>query len=433
MLILVLTGVAGLSTVLLSLALGLNEKNRDILAADLNVWRQNPGVLLMTFGTLLAGLVLMFVGLLLAKKYERSLASMRRLLYGYNTALSLVLLLLVLLLVNVLSYSRWIRPLAFFSRTIDWTASHVYSLSPSTIKDLQAMQQPVKIYVMLTQSGSSLNNDVETLLENCRSYNPRITWTSLSRDKNRKEIQDLMSKYKFPEPEGLLVVVNSDKEELSQFIPRNDLSNEGMRGQTEAQFNGEAVLKKTLDFLASGKAKTVVYFAQGQGELSVTDRDDQKIDVGLGKLWDRLGDSNFELKEFKFGVDKPEDLKKADVVVLAGGNRYPQAAQDALRDYLKGDGKKKGKLMVLMDTNIRKGKMEDTGLEPLLAEYNVTVQKDLVLNPTLKDPLLQIGMVDRAATIPLRRHSTTWSDSSSRFTRPARYKPPLISRPIRRS
>jgi hypothetical protein len=71
----------------------------------------------------------------------------------------------------------------------------------------------------------------------------------------------------------------------------------------------------------------------------------------------------------------------------------PEAGVRALRDYLSGaGGKKKGKLMVLLDVLKRpEGGMVQTGLEDLLAEYNVKVGNNRVLvadgrnprNPTL--------------------------------------------------
>ena len=182
--LLTVLGATGLGLVLLGMYLPFIEKNWTVLTGGLPEWRKNPFVLISIGAALFGGLVLIFLGVQLARAYERSQAGMRRLLYGYNDVLAFLLLLSILVLVNVLTYV-WIPPFDFFGRTFDWTSKNIYTLTPSSINFLENLDQPVKVYVMLTRIDNTTLSDVENLLENCRSYNPNLTWKDLSPNINR--------------------------------------------------------------------------------------------------------------------------------------------------------------------------------------------------------------------------------------------------------
>ena len=68
------------------------------------------------------------------------------------------------------------------------------------------------------------------------------------------------------------------------------------------QFKGEDALRKTIDYLASGKAKAKVYFTQGHGELNVHARAGGGADGGesMAELFDLLGRGNYDLRELTF-------------------------------------------------------------------------------------------------------------------------------------
>jgi ABC-type uncharacterized transport system len=495
--LLTVLGATGLGLVLLGMYLPFIENYWTVLSGGLSEWRKKPFVLINIGASLFGGLVLIFIGVQLARAYERSQAGMRRLLYGYNDVLAFLLLLSILVLVNVLTYV-WIPPFDFFGRTFDWTSKNIYTLTPSSINFLKNLDQPVKVYVMLTRTDNTTLSDVENLLENCRSYNPNLTWTALSPNLNREKVKELVQKYKIADPEGLLVLYGPEKDDLSDFIRRDELSNEvsAMR-EGGARFNGEYALFKSLNLLASGKAKAKIYFLQGDGEMDVESRDDKKPEAGLGEVFSKLNEGNYELKKFQFGVDPTDDLKNADVVVAAGPRKFSDEAVKALGNYLKEtqswfritdktlsalgtekvpdavvaklkplkekafasqeqfvkdlsraldkkeleehktvvldnarEGSRKGKLLLLMDIHTTSGgKMEPTGLEPLLQEYNVRVNNDLVLAAKMKEPLLVFGMLNPRTNNEIARafQQTNQSDPQFAFYRTRSVEP--ISRP----
>src|SRR5207249_2162663 len=74
----------GLTVALIGMVLPFTERLKPIFSGGLDRWRQSPGALVLCGGLLVGGLALMFVGLQLARKFERTHSEMRRLLYGYN-------------------------------------------------------------------------------------------------------------------------------------------------------------------------------------------------------------------------------------------------------------------------------------------------------------------------------------------------------------
>src|SRR5262249_19415408 len=154
----------------------------------------------------------------LVRGLERSRPTLRRLLYGYNAVLSGMVLLIILLLVNALSFVQ-LSPFGVMSKTFDWTASKQYTLNDSFAKLLETIKEPIHVYAFITQASGGLLGEIEQLLDNCRNTNPKLTYTVLSRDLNLQEVNELRKKYSFPEPDGLLVVYGDEKgNPQSEFI-----------------------------------------------------------------------------------------------------------------------------------------------------------------------------------------------------------------------
>lgn len=379
-LLLTLGGLFGLFTVILGFVLAFSPDYKPVFAAGLKQWREKPQALIWPTLAVVGGLLAMFASLQLARGVERESGIMRRLLYGYNTVLTCVLLLAVLVLVNVLAYVQ-LKPFNLFSRPFDWTSSGLYEISPATRSMLESLKEPVKVYVLL--SGVAGVRETESLLESFRSVSPQITWEVLSRDRNRRRIIELMEEYKMSEPIGLLVVHGTESSERSKFIPLAELLLETEReegGPLKFNYAGESALYSAITFLQEGE-KTKIYFLQGHGELDINERGGNDIDQGMGLLRDRLAAGNYEPAPLTLepGGKVPED---ADVVVVVRPQTpIPDHAVKALRAYLKGEDRpNKGKMMVFLDVVLNKDKIVQTGLEGLLAEYNVKVRDDHVVS-----------------------------------------------------
>ena len=389
--LLLFTGGAGAATALLGLVLPFSTAQyRDVFAGGLEQWRQHRGMLAGVTAALLGGLFLIFAGMQLARNWERSHGSMRRLLYGYNAVFSSVLVIVILLLVNVLSYAP-VRPFSLFAQTGDWTQSRIYSLSDSSKNFLRDLKEPVKIYVLLS-GNDRITSEVETLLNNCRAVNPRISWEMLSRDLNQQELIDLIRKYQLPDPMGLLVLYGTEPNVSHEFIKRGDLftlpSQGMMRGEQAPSdrfvFKGEGALMKALRYLAEGKSRATVYFTQGHGELDLSEKNPFQAARGewsAGRLRSELERRNYQVKPLKIDPDLKQFPEDADVVVVAGPTqKWPDNGVKALRDYLQGAGRKKPGRAVLCVGIVEEGSsMAPIGLEPVLAEYNVRLGNERLL------------------------------------------------------
>ena len=76
---------------------------------------------------------------------------------------------------------------------------------------------------------------------------------------------------------------------------------------TKFTFKGEAALTTAIDFLQGGKAKTVIYFTQGHGELAFGPEGEQDQGGGsISTLIEALGGGNYDLRPLPLGPTTKE-------------------------------------------------------------------------------------------------------------------------------
>jgi hypothetical protein len=350
-------------------------------------WWQLWVCLLAIFG----GLAIMFISLLPLRAFERSNVTLRRLLYGYNAVLTGLLVLGILLVANVLVYN-------YVTPSFDWTASGIYSLSDRSKNILHSLDKPTKVYAVV--SSSSTMRELKALLDNCRAVNEKLQVEYVDPDLDISKMRSLYSTYQFDERLGLLIVYGEEGKAEHQVVKGSEIfAADPSSGRGDRFiFKGEDALMTALNYLEEGKAKSVVYFTQGNGELDINDSGSSQPGKGLGALRDRLQKANFEVKGLQLSPvaeGKSTNLSTvvsnkvpddAEIVVVCGPrNQLPDFALKALRDYMNrpGDsaGKKKGKLFVLLDfVQDRAKNVVKTGLESLLEEFNVQIGSDRLLS-----------------------------------------------------
>jgi len=408
LMVLTVGGLSGLATVLLiGLALPYFEW-WSVFIGTIETWRKEWWKIGLTMLALFGGLALMFASLQLARTDERSSPGLRRLLYGYNAVLTGFLVLAILAVLNVSTYVTQIPAWgAFFSKPSDWTASSIFTLSSESRNVLAAIDKPVKVYVLLAKRDP-FYNEVETLMGNVRAVNRKIEVEYVPPDTRPNTAGDLIRKYELPESMGILVVYGSGPQPDHEFIPTDELGNRGFRTGDKITFSGENALITKLTQLSEGKARPIIYFTQGAGELDLKDNS-RDPDRGLAILSERLEKANYQVKALPLddptlkGI--PDDA--AVVVIVRPSRPLSASALKALRSYLNPAKKdaKQGKLIVLMDvvTN-RDGSMVQTGLEPFLEEYGVRVNNDRVLtfnNGITAMPLQIFALVNQESRNPI--------------------------------
>jgi hypothetical protein len=430
--LLIFTGGAGAATALLGLVLPFSTAQyRDVFAGGLEEWRKNRGMLAWVAAAILGGLMLIFAGMQLARAWERSHGSMRRLMYGYNAVFSSLLLLIILLLLNVLSYAP-VKPFSLFAQTGDWTQSRIYSLSDSSQNFLRDLKEPVKIYVLLS-GRDIMSPEVETLLNNCRAVNPRITWEMLSRDINREELSELIRKYQVPDNYGLLVLYGSEPNVGHEFIKRDDLfvlPRQGMmRGEQAPSdrfiFKGEGALMKALRYLAEGKTQATIYFTQGHGEMSFAAKNPFQPNASewsASVLREALEKRNYQVRALNVDSELKTVPEDADVLIIAGPTqKWPDNGVKVLRDYLQGAGRMKpGKALVCLGLVGEGTSMGQIGIEPVLAEFGARVGNDRLLpsDPVLSPITILVASTSADSSNPVARAFAQEGRSPTAFILP---------------
>jgi hypothetical protein len=375
----------------------------------LDTLRKAPEAVAWPGGLILGGLTLLFLSLQLARGTERTSGLLRRLLYGYNAVLGCLFLAAILLLVNVLSYLP-VGPFKVFARSYDWTSSGMHSLHPTLRNFVASLDQPVKIILISESSSDPITAQTRLMLDQVRATNRLVEVEYLSPLLEQDKFRLLRKDYDFIETAGLLVLYGPQDNPEHRFIKFRDLFDVPPPSQTERasrepdryEFKGQNELYGALVALAEGK-KVVVYFTQGHGEPGLTE--------GFSALRRRLEGSNYEVRPLRLEAkdkDKPDELRvpeEADVVVVARPtvnlNELDPKLLPALRDYVRGTGGKKGKLVVLSDVTTEPGKgLVHTGVEDFVAEFNVRIDDDRVLGLLRRSALLVVGTTNRALAHP---------------------------------
>ena len=293
-LVLTVAGLIGAAAAFLGLGLPFTDRLKPIFSAGIEGWRANKSAIALCGSLLFGGLILMFVGVQLARTFERTRSDMRRILYGYNAFLSTVLLIAALGLLNVLAYAG-VQPFKWFDKSIDWTSNKIYTLKDNARTMLANLHEPVKIYVLMPDE--MIRNEATTLLDNFRSASDEVSWQSVSRDRDSATLIELQKKYLFRDSDGLLVVYGTGDKQVSEFVKSADLFE--VTGPGTFNFKGEGAFTKVIEYLDSGKAKAKIYFTQGQGELSVQSRGGmgREGEDSMSDVFGRLGKGNYELRE----------------------------------------------------------------------------------------------------------------------------------------
>jgi ABC-type uncharacterized transport system len=399
LMVLTIGGLSGLVTVLLiGLALPYFEW-WNIFIGGVESWRKEWWRIGVTMLALFGGLALMFASLQLARADERSSAGLRRLLYGYNAVLTGLLVLAILIVLNVLTYVPLPAWGSFFSKPSDWTASNIFTLSTASKNLLASIDKPIKIYVFLAKRDP-FYNEVENLMGNCRAANRRLEVEYVPPDSARAA--EKMKQYGLNEIYGLLIIYGPEGSEEHEFVSRDELGSADRSSPHKFSFEGENALVTKLRLLTEGKSRATVYFAQGDGELDLSDSSNAAADRGLGALRERLEKANFQAKELRLDDLTLERIPDdAAVVVIARPSRpLASKALKALDAYMNPTAKdaKKGKLVVLLDViTDRAGNLVQTGLENFLQQFSVSVNNDRILilpNNLTRFPLQIIATVN---------------------------------------
>jgi hypothetical protein len=341
----------------------LREGTRD------SMWKVSVPVACVFVGTLIT-----VIGLQWTRQYERTDPVLRRIIYGFNVYVQLLLLCWGLAIVN---FGVGI----FYPRFLDTTEGSFYSLSEKTQEYVSELDRPVQVFLVMPE-GSETYLNTRTILEQMHDLNPKyFNFEEVSPTVNRGRARELQKEFPAFTDIGLVVTYGDSKENYS-FIPATELENQDFDFQSgkqkERQYNGEVRLMQELYYLSGGKKKPVVYFTQGYGEPDLFDGSGK----GLGNVRQRLTQANYQVRPLNFPDDKTKVPDDADVVVVVGPKRPMANSLPGLKEYMDGPNRK-GKLIVLLGPTppdaSAGGTMRQIGLEAWIKEnWNVEITNEQI-------------------------------------------------------
>ena len=342
------------------------------------------------------GAGVMFLSILPARADERNNTMLRRLVYGANLGLTVLLLLTALVIGNVIVALR-------VPNKLDVTEAAITSLSPGTKLLLEQMGETVTVY-QIAQEGDRVTADTRLLLDRMAEVNPtKLKVVALSPVTDKLKFKELAAKYPPVASHGLGVLLATGPDEKRHAFVREDelLTEEpteggGPRGARKLIFQGEGKIVRELAFLSEGTKKAVVYVTQGGGELSIGGGEPAPDNRSMATLRAYLERSNLEVKPLTFDPVAPAVPPDAGMVMIADPRTpfSPPIAQ-ALEKYMnepRAEGAK-GRLLVFSGARAGPdGKITKTGLEPLLEKFGVVLQDRVIMS----EPLAPLGWFDTA-------------------------------------
>ncbi|MEG3436925.1 Gldg family protein [Pannus brasiliensis CCIBt3594] len=265
---------------------------------------------------------------------------------------TLITTLIVLALVGLINFLATRDPVR-----VDFTEKQLYSLSPQTDRLLADLQQPVKVFIF-SKGGNDPNE--EELLTNYRRENSRF-------------------EYEFIDPEKKPNIAGEFKKLSDNILYRAYLQygdkKQPIKTLVEGETLTEAKLSNAIETIRSNRTLTA-YFLQGHGEPEIG-----KPEGGLVQAVNNLESKGYKVEPLNL-VQRSGIPDNADVIIIAGPTRklFPQEVT-ALKNY----ADKGGKLFLLLDPQT------DAGLDDLLKEWGVKLDKRLIIDGSGAGRLLELG------------------------------------------
>ena len=335
-------------------------------------------ILMIVFG---AGL--MFLSTQPARAEERNNATMRRLVYGANMGLSVLLLFVALVVLNLFIGPR-------LPNKLDTTEEGFYSLSDGTKEFLGRLNQPATAYAIMPDAGSRTEDDIRRLLQSVADAGGgKFQVRTVSPVTDKSKFRELVGKYPVLEVNdyGVLLTVGEDEKRHS-FIPVGEFvrsDQPAARGaESSRSFVGESRLMRELLFLKENEQKAVVYFTQQAGELSLQPPgDDSSPAASASRLKAYLERNYLEVKPLVFDSAAPKVPDDAAVVVVAEprsplSDRHVAAIRTV---HDRTAGHEEGQVDRPRQRPLRPEgpRPIQTGLEGLLLEFNVRLGDQIIV------------------------------------------------------
>jgi len=256
----------------------------------------------------------------------------RSFIYSSNMLLVVVLVLAILVLVNAFLAKHHYR--------VDFTSSKLHSLSDQSVKVVKALKNDIIIKAFFRE-GNYSRGSMQNLMKIYAYQSPRLKAEFIDPDKN----PGLVKRYQVTQ-DGTTIFESGDKDSRITSATEEDITN--------------AIIK-----ISREKKKTIT-FLEGHGEETIAESGDNGYSTVKGEL-EKMG---YDVKKLALAlsVNFPADC---DLLVVPGPKK---ALLPNEVDTIKGLISRGGRVFFMLDPET------DPGLAPLLADYGLKIENDLIVD-----------------------------------------------------
>jgi ABC-type uncharacterized transport system involved in gliding motility auxiliary subunit len=300
-------------------------------------------------GLLIAGVVILIVWLGFIFVSAQGFWRRRSTQIGTNAILATLSLIAILCLVNFLA----IR----YSTRIDLTENQLLTLAPQSQEIVKNLKQPLKVWLF----DKEPNQIDKALLENYRRYSKNFAFEYVDPDLKPGLAEQFQIKSL-----GDVYLEYGNKKQLVQtlvnFQQREPLS--------------EIQLTNGIEKIQRDRVQKI-YFLQGHGEASLNTSEESGLSLAVSSLEDK----GYTVESLNL-VEHSAIPEDASAIVIAGAKRkFFEPEVKLLKEY----SERGGSLFLLLDPDT------NLGLEPLLKEWGIQLEKRVIIDVSGKGNILGYG------------------------------------------
>ena len=244
---------------------------------------------------------------------------------------------------------------------IDVTANKIYTLSDSSKKALESINQDVKIYVF----GIDESDSVVGLIKQYCEANDKISYEMLTKENNLDKVQE------FELEDGYSIVVIESGGSKKIIDASSEFTSYDYSTYAEIDTTEQTITNSILSLSTENKPK--VYFVEGHEEFSLSASEDGSTKAELGVLKTYLENEAFEVETINLtsAGNVPEDC---DVLaIMSPSNDFLENEAQYVIDYIN----KGGNIFITQDLVSQSASFPN--LQKVLDLYGVNVKTGYAL------------------------------------------------------
>ena len=272
--------------------------------------------------------------------------------------IGLVILIMGNLILSSLEESRALR--------VDLTKNDIYTLSEESCRVLDTLQEEIYLYVVYSPGNEDVR--VRELAAEYGAYSPYVQVTMVSPEV-LKTTEGLIK----VDPIENGIIISDGNHEVTKVYTAEELYVENAFNGTN-EFRAEAKITTTIEGIQDG-AFCNVYMLTGHGETPVSELRDFRHMLDM---------ANFQVSEFDVSATKQPLNPETDILIAVSPKAdLEQSEYEAIAQFMQSGGR----LLLFMDKasfNTAQGILqvytaEMPMFEKLLAEYNIAINRDIIL------------------------------------------------------